>query len=128
MSATEKEVKEFDESQEEFTREQGEAPPDPDVVDYKMPYVLRLLDPITLVEGKPPIEELTFRNYLTSGMLAHFPADADQWLIGHYLPAISKMTGELRITIDKISPPDLTNCIAVVSHFFAHGRKTGKRA
>jgi len=85
----------------------------------ELPFTITLEEPIEL--GSTTVHEITFRNRLSAGMMAHLPVGEKTQKMGDFYPIISKMTGETLVTVERLGYPDLSKCISVVSSFFTSG-------
>ena len=93
-----------------------------------LPYTIKLAEPIKLSEKSPEITEITFHNKFCIGMIQHFPMDQEKHALkmGHFLPVIEDMTGEVSQVVAKLSFDDFAKCSEVVSHFLPNSREDGE--
>lgn len=99
-----------------FSNKENKAPDSEKAVHYQLPYTLKLEYPVTL--GKDTKTEVVFKNRITLGMTAHIPAgEVGAQKIGHQIPLVAGMTGELPILVKNLDFYDAQKCMEIVTYF-----------
>jgi len=112
---------EFNEEENTFINEENSAPDVGEDVHYILPVPIDLKKQIK--SGSKVITRIEFKNELTLGMLAHIPVGqtGTGMKIGHMIPMISGMTGELPETIKKLCWEDAQKSMEIVNYFLTSG-------
>lgn len=117
----------FEKQENRFDNEDNSAPDAEDAAPvYELGHVMPLSEPFSF--GDRRVESIQFKNRFTVGMIKHFPMDQDKspLKVGHFLPVISKMTGEVPQLIDMLGMADMNKAAEITASFFGSGQTTGK--
>jgi hypothetical protein len=114
----------FDSKENFFSNGENETP-DTEEKEFSIPHKIELKDPVDM--GSKVYDSLTFKKPLSLKMVSHLPcANINNLKLGHFIPMIGGMTGEMNAVIERLSFSDTLKCIEVVNYFLSGGSEDTK--